>query len=398
MKGNSQLVRIAAIGILLILVFSMVGTGVNNSFSIGGYSSAFQGPKAKFYGIQWDGSNGQGWVEPSGQWTSSSAPSGTSLHQFDTVLHFDPDASNLGMPKIHGEMTTVFLPDQSLSFLPSWLPISWLQNNGLVQNPQQTYPGWNISGLMYYMERYAMRFYITFSGEWNGLEDPGPICDAILRPHVENIYQSVGVWIEFDLTPSWYIEGGGIAYFAIAKMQLSEESIKKGKTLTGEIVAPRTTESVSPYSRLSPVYMYYGAWGSTPAEQEAYSYQGKKLNPSYFRDKVYVHVDLNNFGVYADSDNIFWSKTRGDVATFAFDLQVFVIGEYTVQDIQDNPDQYGRFTPQGSTWNWGTWFSNSLWWLIPAAIFVLILIFAPWLLLVIISLIFGSRKSGGGKG
>jgi hypothetical protein len=280
-------------------------------------------------------------------------------------------------------MTTVFLPDETAQNTASWIPISWIQNNGLISNPEKEYP-WTIGNTEYIMYQYKMRYYQTYSAEWAGSEKVGFT--------QENNYDNVQIWTELDLTPTWYIEGGGTAYFAVAKMQLAENAIYSGVNSNGETVDSRTTVSVSPESRLSPVYLYYQPFG-TDGKQETnpYTYEGKTLNPSLFTDKVYFHVDLNKFGVYWGADYIIFPWTKGDTVTLAVDVTVFVIGEYTVKDIQENPDQYGRFvkeadsTPTFLRWLFETtdglaFLTFALIAIVIVIVLILVVIYAPWLL------------------
>jgi hypothetical protein len=82
----------------------------------------------------------------------------------------------------------------------------------------------------------------------------------------------------------------------------------------------------------------------------------------------------------------FWAK--GDVAVVCFDVTVFTIGEWTVQDVQNDPTGYGRFvrTDQIPS-DWVSWFFANLWWIVPLALIVVAAIFIPWVLFGLIALI-----------
>jgi len=79
-------------------------------------------------------------------------------------------------------------------------------------------------------------------------------------------------------------------------------------------------------------------------------------------------------------------------------VTLFVFGQYSVQDIQQDPTQYGRTTPVTTTDNLLSgifgWLSNStnIGILVIIGIIVLMIIFAPWLLVVIISLFAGGKR------
>lgn len=390
--SGSMMLRIVGC-VVLVLLLTTAGNLFNlhpvTPFALfgSGYSSAYQGPSAEFYGVTYYGY----------QYTASQTYM-SSQHQFDSVLHYDVDGNGMGYPSIHGEMTSIFLPTETLSKISAWVPFNWQQSNQYVPNLVNTY-SWNISGKMYDMEEYNMRYYVTFSGEWSGSENPAVTVQGETGETV-NVYQNLQVWLKINLNNTWYIQGGGTAYFAIAEMRLADASIKQGRDVNKVTYDARTTESVSPEDASALVYLYYSPFGTTaPAGSVAEQYEGKDLNPAYFTKTLYCHLDFNNFGVYAEPVNYFWSTTRGDVATFAFNIRVFVIGEYTVKDIQDNPSQFGRFTPVSNTGD--NWLSGIIGWLSnPANITILIMIaavvlviaYAPWLIISLLALGGGRRR------
>jgi hypothetical protein len=409
--GNFRVIGLVIV--VGIFVFIIGSSNPERSFqlSTSGYSSAFEGPSAQFFGVKYNDM----------EYTASNAH-GASEHEFDTVMHFDPDGISSGMPKINGEMTAVFLPEESLSSVPSWVPESWLLSNGYVSNPVTGVGGvnppwnWNVSNLMIQMQEYDMRWYVSFNSAWSGASQPNPsgapydystgeapnptYAQNLAGDVWKNAYQNTEVWIKFDITPTWYIQGGGTAYFAIAECNLATTASMQTKDNNGNIYPASTTESIFPYSQNDPLYFYYGAFGTGSESSKApEQYEGKNLNPAYFTNALYAHIDLQNFGVSTYPVNGLSSRVQGDVATFEFDIRVFVIGQYTVQDIQKSPSQYGLTSPsqiQGVNWLTGIigWLSSptndAL--LMGVIILVLIIIFAPWLLLVIVSLFAGGRK------
>lgn len=409
-NGNIRLIGLIILVGFFIFIIGSSQAEKGFQFSTSGYSSAFEGPKAMFYGVTY---NNMEYTAANGH--------GASEHQFDTVMHFDPDSISGGMPKINGEMTAIFLPENALSSIPSWIPTSWIQNLGYVSNPVTGSGGvnppwnWNVSNNMIQMNEYDERWYVSFNVGWsgtqttpnllNGLSSGGEapalsIADKIAGNTKENAYQNVGVWIYFDITPTWYIQGGGTAYFAIAEINLAETASMQTKDNNGNSYPASTTESVFPYSQNDPFYLYYGAFGTASQSSGApEQYEGQNLNSAYFTNALYVHIDLQHFGVTTYPINGVSSRVQGDVATFEFHVRVFVIGDYTVQDIQKSPSQYGLTSPsliQGVNWLGGIigWLSNpaNVGLLTIIIIFVLILIFAPWLLVVIVSLFGGKRK------
>jgi hypothetical protein len=380
--------------VLLVLFGSGVsGTGVLLSTQNLGYSSGFQGPKAKFSAIRYG----------SKPYTSTSHAE-ASMYTFDTTLKFDVDGQKTGKPNIIGEMTSVFVPSSSLSNIVWWseakaIPSDWLQGLQYIKNPQATY-SWNVSDKTYKMEQWLLRFYLSFSGEWDGSGEGSPGLSGLFTWEwgqvVRNNYANLEVWLEFDLKPTWYIEGQGTAYFAIGKIQVAEFK-KTAHDISGKEVSLDTRLSVSPESSSSLLYIYSGLFGtSSPAEKEASSFQGRLLNPDLFTDKVYSHFDLNNFGITAWNE---WGtvKTKGDVATIGFDMTVFVIGEWDVKDIQNIPEDYGRWSQVYLPASLLDYLSDPrmqalLSLIAVAGLFIILLVFAPSVLVAIFSAISLSRR------
>jgi len=203
-------------------------------------------------------------------------------------------------------------------------------------------------------------------------------------------------WVEFDLTPTWYIEGGGTAYFAVGKVQVAELQ-KTAHDINGKEDTLDTRMSVSPEGQGAALYIYYGLFGSSSsAETNAASYQGKELNPALFTDKVYAHFDFNNFGVTAWNE-MGTIKTKGDVATVGFDMTVFVIGQWDVKDIQEIPQGFGRLEKTLMPPSLLDYLSDPrmqalITLLVAAAIFILLLVFAPGFLVAILALFSGRKR------
>jgi hypothetical protein len=382
--GKVGLVPRIAIVICLFIVLTSAGNMAFRSFSVGniGYSSAFEGPKASFYGIGYGGK----------QFTRTSF-AGASEHQFDTVLRFDADEGDRGKPNLRGEMTSVFIPSDTLGGMKPWIPTEWLSQNKYITNPQKTYE-WNISGKAYKMEQWLMRYYVAFNAEWDQHEDP--YTDVFSGS--TNVYNNLDLWIDFDITPTWYLQGQGVAYFAIGSISLAEtvkyDSKLAGGGATG--LPPRSAVSISPESQSSSMFIYYAPWGQDAAGQTAQNFQGRELNPDYFREHVYGRVSFNNFGVEAWTD-WFTNRVRGDTAVMVFDVTVFVIGEWKVQDIRDNPESYGRFErayipPSIADYLLSPTGLSIISVLVIIGLIIAVLVFAPWIIMPIIKALTGSGK------
>jgi len=363
------------IGMVLLTLLSG-GSILNLSLNDLGYSSAFQGPKVKFMGVRMG---------------VNKTTTG------DTVLRFDPDGATSGKPDLIGEMTTIFVPKQSLSDLRDWIPVEWLSGTEFIKNPQETY-SWNISGKVCRMEQWVLKWYLSISAEGQSSEITTlhPLQPWILGSTQNNIYTQTEVWFEFDLTPTWYIEGGGTAYFALAKITLSNKK-SEVKDNAGNIHTSDTSMSFSPGS--GQLYMYNEKWGATQTSQvDAHTFQGKVLNPAYFRNKLYAHFDLNNFGIrsWIDFPSV---RSKGDVVTVGFDVTVFVIGEWDVKDIADvDLDDFGRTTKITSTGPSlmdvlnDPRFQGIFTLFVLGGICLFLLIFAPWVLFAIVGLFRSGRR------
>jgi hypothetical protein len=372
----------------------LFGSGVGGSVTLLstenlGYSSGFQGPKAKFSAIRYDNKPYR-----------EIGTTGASMATFDTTLKFDSDGWDTGKPNMIGEMTSVFVPSTAFNNVAWWtgakaIPQDWLRGLQYINNPQETY-SWNFSSKTYKMEQWLLRYYLSFSAEWDSAEGNAGLFGGVLYPQnfgqvVRNYYTNLEVWLEFDLRPTWYIEGQGTAYFAIGKIQVAEFK-RTAQDVNHNEVSLETQMSVTPESLSSLLYIYYGLFGTaSSAEKEASSFEGKLLNPDLFTDKVYAHVDFNNFGVTA------WNefgtvKTKGDVATIGFDVTVFVIGEWDVKDVQNIPTDYGRWSQVYLPASLLDYLNDPrlqalLSLILVVGVFLLLLFFAPSVLVAIMSMI-----------
>lgn len=349
-----------------------------------GYTSAFEGPKAEFYGISYNG----------GLWSDDSRHSGTSSAQFDAVLNFDADAASSGKPNIMGSMTTVYIPNNTIGgILAGWVPSNWLNQHTYITNPRALH-NWTIGDRTYQMQEYLLRYYVSLSAEGSGgaglISGSGEYPPQNQYQNGDNSYDNLGVWIKFGLEPTWYIQGQGKAYFAIGKVQLANVVDLAGHNTDGSDASPRSSVSVYPSSDSAPVFITYEPFGGSSAAHESYYYEGKQLNPSYFTDSVYMKIDLSHFGLYGDwntpGNPLSGVYCRGDVATFCFDITVFVIGDWSVQDIQDDPDNFGNFVRADSSGTWLSWLTSPevMPFVIIAIIALVILFFAPWIFVILI--------------
>lgn len=393
--------RKAAVFSVIVLLFlsSFLAGAVNAQ----GTSSNFEGPKGTFFGVEYQGGYlsrlrwGGTYGEP-GYYGQSAG----SMHEFSTTLKFDSDGADSGKPNIFGEMTSIYLPANTLGNINPWVPASWLNQMQYLDNPRDNVT-WEIGGKYYGMQTWLCRWYIAFSGEWEGGINDLPFVgggygEAPPQPNYydgDNSYSDLEVWLKVDLSPTFYYMNAEKTYFALGKVQLSNAIQYEGHTnqygglLDTNRVPQRTGVSILPESSSSLLYMYDTPWGDPGSQkQTAYSYQGQALNPGVFKDAVYLKIDFNKFGIYGGTGNLFGVPVLGgwwvvgDTAVVCLDVTVFTIGEWKVQDVQDDPDHYGRFTRTDQSSDFIGWLfsSSTLAWLIPVLIVVALLLFAPWVL------------------
>lgn len=402
------------LALIMIMLFSRVLASLN-SVSAQGYSTGFEGPKARFYGVDYKVTDpitnryGQHFLyasDDSGRLIFDNSMA--SRKTFDTTLEFDGDDDENGVPNLKGMMTSIYLPKDTLSGGASWLPYNWMTRDQYVTNPMGDMVNWTIGDTVYGMQQWLCHYSIALGGEWNGYVDFWGGSGEV--PHLqyptvldENTYTDLDIWIKIDTSPMSYYVNAQKTYFAIGKVQLADSIYYKGTTLSSgglfspNVVEPRSTVSINPEGQGGLLYIFDSAFGGASyTEKQAYSYQGQQLNPALFRDTSYIKISLNSFGVYGGANYVagvpvpgsYWVK--GDVAKITFDVVVFTIGEWKVQDIQNDPSGFGYFarsdTAQPDLISWLT-STQTLSWLIPVLIVAVIIFFAPWILVLIFSLI-----------
>jgi hypothetical protein len=370
------------VGVLLILLVLEGSYSGFRALSIGGsYSTGYQGARARFAGVQSSGS----------RWSSANG----SL--FDTTLFWDKDKIGEGSPAVAGEMTSVFIPRESVGGVQRSLggyDISkWLLDSATTKNPVQNYD-WTLSEgnttISYRMEEWSLRWYFSISSEPTNNEIAWT---DIGRLSYRNSLKDTKVWFEFDLTPIWYFENTSTAYFAIAELRIGNVAL--GGKLGGSTYEEKanTEMRVAPMSAGSIMPIYYGLFGSEAnrADKSVYSYQGKKLNPTLFTDRVFSYFNLQDFGESSWWD--FGTRYKGDVVTIGVEARIFVVGEWKVQNVDELPDVYGRDAiVGGSGLGLGDFFFGSsegrllLLAIGAVAVFLILALFAPWVLILLFSL------------
>jgi hypothetical protein len=353
---NKKLIALLIIAVLLLYFAPRL-------LSTASYVTGYEGAKPSFYGVK-DLQNG-------GKTFTNDNYGNASLHEFGTTMLFDEDDATTGLPNIAGEMTSIQIPMSNNTWVPpDWVPSDWWRDSLSWKNPTNVYE-WKIrmsdgSYKVYRMEEWKLKWFISLSAEW---DSTGWLDDEESN---NKFYKNVEIWAKIDLRPVWYFQGQDVAYFAIGKIELANI---KTDGMNGD---PRIT----PMSPGSTLEIYLNPFGSDTAPKsddfKAYYYQNTTLNPDLFRDYVYVKITLNEFGVHQWWD-WFTLKQKGDSAVLGFNVYVFVVGVWTVKDIQDIQDYQGRSSKiqtEGFSidWSWLTSIFSSPWTWFGIGSFLLILI------------------------
>lgn len=369
------------------------------------YSTGYEGPKAYFYGIDYNGF----------KYTNDNRGT-ASITRFDTFLNFDPDDKFGGMCDLAGECTSIFVPER-LDIKSDWVPENWIEYAKGWTNPRPL--EWSVQDPntgeyhFYSMQEWLAVWFCSISAHWSS----GP---GFGDDECDKFYKDTYVWFKFDLQPIWYFESQPTnSYFAIAKISLVKMTYQ-ARLPDGSLSTPRSDVTVIPESEKSALTLYHCPFFLTPAPSEeefiGYYYQKRKLNPMLFRPCVYSYIVLKDFGV--DEWWVFpWTyKCSGDVATFMFEVRILVVGEWIVKDLSALPNEYGRMAKLGvSGFDLTKFFSdlfsaiagffsnpfNVLFFLIILfiVVFLLLAIFAPGVLIALSSVLkalFERRKEKGG--
>jgi len=374
--------------VIIICVAILLGGGWDALFGMGslGYVVGHEGVRASFAGIEYNAGESSGRTDLAGM-----------------SFHFDADDPFTYAPNIVGEMTNAFVPEES--FKPSWVFEDLWGGTQYIKNPVDS-TEWNLPNpdvenetIAYVMEEWLLRMYVSISAEW----DEGGTFKWDKESWGSTRYIDSEVWIELDISPTWYFSGADQVYFGLAKVQCSEYAEGRLGT-TNEDYNPTSTFSVAP-TKSSYRYLYRGKYAEeeiTPTDPK--TYRGRILNPEIFVDRMFIKLDLNNFGTQGWGDALFGYSFKGDVVTWGFDVHVFVVGEWKVQDVSEIPTEYGRDPME--EYGWSYWLTKMFgeprlqFWLILGIIALVVLflaIFAPWVLIAIFGLVSTYRGKGSRK-
>lgn len=373
-----------------------------------GYSFGGAGVRSSFVGLEWH----YGEDQPYGQAGSGSVNGDSHLFvdlRPDTKFYFDADDPSRYAPNLVGEMTNAFVPEETLSNAPSWVPTTWFMDSSNIRNPLQT-ETWELENpdnpdeiLAYEVEEWILKLYVSITCEW----DTKPFDWTLGQSEwLNQRYRDTEVWIELELAQDFFVfEGSPTPYFAISKVKCSDFAKGKlgsedkffdwqdvwGNEKEGEYT-PTDLFSVVPDTK-SWMYLYYDKWGGEKTtDVDPFSYRGRQLNPEIFVDKMFFNVNLANFGTQWERLFDQSTLTKGDAVTWAFDVYVYVVGEWKIKDISELPEGYGRTPMVNYQQSWVTGMLTDprfqLWSFIGliALVVCVLAIFAPWVLFALVGL------------
>jgi hypothetical protein len=333
-KASGTIAKNKKLLVVILLSIFILAVGLPLGLNLISYTTAYQGAQPSFYGVSWGNqqysSNGQ------------SIPNGGHLTLTGTTMSFcagqDPTTTKK-YPTITGEMTSVFIPEtQALSTVPSWVPSQWLQGWANLVNPPDTSKvySWKSGSSSYEMDEWQTKWYVTLASDGSGEIRYG---DNTFAPAYAGPLQ---IWLKLQTNEGgWYFNTTGLqrTYFAIAKLLV----------VNVQVVAHNPTNvQASPEVAGSTMTCFLTPFGNNqaPTDTQVLSYEGVTLNPLYFNGGVYCVINLDNFGTQMYWDwNTLGNKYQGD--TIALDITVtqFVVGQWTVQDVQTPPVNYIKPSP-----------------------------------------------------
>lgn len=356
---NKAILVVVAIAIIIFGAFSTTSLSTIN------YTTAYQGAQPQFYGATF---NGRNYLNGDHVYDGHSIFSGTTMSFCAGYINGHQ------YPTITGEMTSVFIPTTSNTNLipntlgrdadgnPLQIPVSWVNSwissataNG---DPSRTFD-WTNNGKSYVMKEYETKWYVTLTAMKD--EDIFKETWAYGRDLATGPLQ---IWFKIDTnTNGWYFKGDGLrdTYFSIAKLVVTNAKAD-GRIVNNVQYSPEVGGSA-----MSVFMNPFGQEASSNIESQIRSSEGKQLNPTYFRDSVYCVINLDKFGSQNWLSPL-WNS-QGDTLALEITVQQFVVGQWIVQDWQDEPVNYIKPSPKqgfdiGEWWEsipWTTWGGIGLW-------------------------------------
>jgi hypothetical protein len=384
--------------ILLVLMLSILlmgGSLLGLQTSHPGYLTGTQGLEPQFNSVYFDG-----------KWYSNTETSGTpSSMSFGYSMDFDPDDKSVKYPDICASQQPITIQTdmEPKSYIWNYKVGSKTLENGTIVDEYKQFEMYR------YKCDWAMNLWLSGAEGETGVHAPLVGHPLIWSPD----YGGSKVWLK--LVPRSFVyfkenpdEG---PYFAPAYIGLSEDVSWTGLNKDGttkpndpDILA---SQDLIPKAQGEVVGIYYErGGGDVMTEDTLLSYQGTALDPEIFRNEYWMRIDLLSFHPLSWYDWEIYHNWKFPSAYMKFTVYLFVVGEWTVYFKTGEVPTLNPHTPivhvTDILGDFMAWLTNpwTLFWLFGLGfivLLVLLIIFAPGVLTVVATWIFGRRK-GGGKG
>ena len=391
---KSPLTVILLMAILLVLLTGGSLLGLQTSHP--GYLTGTQGLQAQFQSVYFDGA----------YWSGTETPSGTnpSVLNFGYDMTFDPDGATVNRPDLCATQQPITVDADVEPKKYSWqikVETGKILENGTIVDVYKQYD------MFRYQCDWATNVWLS------GTENEAMGRSSIVLGDQETAlcnYAGTTIWLK--VTPRsfvYFVDNPNQLFFAPAYIGLSEEvtwaSIdKQGQTIIDDVNI-KSIEDIIPKAKGETVGIYYQRGGGDMATEDTYlKYQGEALAPEIFREEYWIRFSLSNFKPINWWDWGIYHNWKYPSAYLHFLVYVFVVGEWEVYIKTGEVPVLTPHTPiahttdiSGAIFDWLTnpW---TLFWLFGLGsilILVLLLLFAPGVLVVIASWIFGRRKGKG---
>jgi len=385
----------AVVAILVTAMVVMVGVTAGLHSLILSPISRYQGIHPSFIAVYDDGQ----------YYTDQESHEATTCRIGPATMNLDPDHEHKDRPNLLGELRDIQIVRDLSAYEPQDAYAHIVNKFAGDPQPDEPYKSytWEAEDSEGLTHEYQMDLWLCSlevnawvkpdeSEEWFGMvEMPG---DEVTN----NRWEDAEVWLRLEASHEWgqYFQDANISntYFGLAYMEVAQVS--------GSFDADPGMD-VYPSSKWMAldVYDQIGGQGQDPVKpgEKAYQWRDSLLNPSVFRDEWFTKVSLADFGVYGY--NALTGAYNSDTVQFKILVHVFVVGEWVVKpELERDAEEH---QPPEQPEAWEVWLRDLSKWLenpfnrlkfgvISTVLLVaLILLFAPW---IFIDLISGGRKVG----
>lgn len=302
--------------------------------------------------------------------------------QFFDHLNFDPDTADSGKPNLKMSMQPITVD--------TLIPVKTIGNWQV-----KIESGVEEAGKIYdvYKQFQIDEYRCTWSVN---LWCDGPENEA--HQDEDHWYYDAEIWVKLDPVAFAYYEGNpDQLYFAPAYIGLSENAVwRSGKTEpnSGAIDYEMAgIQDIFPEAKGEVMGIFYELRGTeVNVKDEILKYEGIRLDPNLFRDEYWIRFGVDRFGAKSWYDWVVYHKWRYPSANLQFQINVFVVGEWTVKLETGEVPELDPRIPYWWEKDWLTGISKVLGLFISSPFTYL------WILIVIVILYFVSKIIFGGKG